>query len=99
MDSLHPDIVAQLLTLAQLGVIAAVVGWLAERLLNTGVSTRGLPLLAGLFGIYLSSHISFLDIARGPTLAGQAVLPAFVGAFVVCSFLKLASLGLAGPRW
>jgi uncharacterized membrane protein YeaQ/YmgE (transglycosylase-associated protein family) len=99
MNGSEPQVVTQLLNLAQVGVVAAAVGWFAERLLNTGVSTRGLPLLAGLFGIYLSSHVSFLPLAGGPTLAGQAVLPAFVGAFVVCSFLKLASLGMAGPRW
>jgi uncharacterized membrane protein YeaQ/YmgE (transglycosylase-associated protein family) len=99
MDGSEPHVVAQVMSLAQFLVVAAVVGWLAERLLNTGVSTRGLPLLAGLFGIYLSSHVSFLPLADGPSVAGQALLPAFVGAFVVCSFLKLASLGIAGPRW
>ena len=86
------------MSLVQLALIAGVVGWLAERLLNTGMSTRGLPLLAGLFGIYLSSHFSFLP-ADGPVLAGHALIPAFAGAFAVCSFLKLASLGMAGPRW
>ena len=93
------QVMTQMLSLAQLAVIAASVGWLAERLLNTGVSTRGLPLLAGLFGIYLSSHVSFLPTLDGPSLAGHALLPAFAGAFAVCSFLKLASLGMAGPRW
>ena len=58
-----------------------------------------MPVLAGLFGIYLSSHLSFLPITSGPMLGGHALLPAFVGAFGVCSFLKLATLGLAGPRW
>jgi len=99
MNAADPHVVTQLLNLAQLGLVAAAVGWFAERLLNTGVSTRGLPLLAGLFGIYLSSHVSFLPLADGPMLAGQALLPAFAGTFVVCSFLKLANLGLAGPRW
>jgi uncharacterized membrane protein YeaQ/YmgE (transglycosylase-associated protein family) len=99
MDGAEPHLVTQVLTLAQLGVVAAVVGWFAERLLNTGVSTRGLPLLAGLFGIYLGSHFSFLPGTMGPMLAGHALLPAFAGAFVVCSFLKLAGLGFAGPRW
>ena len=89
----------ELLGLVQLALIAGVVGWLADRLLDTGVSSRGLPLLAGLFGIYLSSHFSYLPINAGPVLAGHAVLPAFAGAFMVCSFLKLASLGMAGPRW
>jgi hypothetical protein len=99
MNGSEPHLVAQLLNLTQLGLIAAAVGWSAERLLNTGVSTRGLPLLAGLFGIYLSSHFAFLPLSSGPVLAGHALLPAFAGAFVVCSFLKLAGLGLAGPRW
>jgi uncharacterized membrane protein YeaQ/YmgE (transglycosylase-associated protein family) len=89
----------ELLSLVQLALIAGVIGWLADRLLDTGVSTRGLPLLAGLFGIYLSSHFSYLPINAGPMLAGHALLPAFVGAFTVCTFLKLASLGMAGPRW
>ena len=89
----------ELLGLVQLALIAGVVGWLADRLLDTGVSSRGLPLLAGLFGIYLSSHFSYLPINAGPVLAGHALLPAFAGAFMVCSFLKLASLGMAGPRW
>jgi hypothetical protein len=95
----EPGLVAQVLSLAQLGVVAAAVGWFANRLLDTGVSTRGLPFLAGLFGIYLSSHLSFLPMADGPSLAGHALLPAFAGAIVVCSFLKLANLGIAGPRW
>jgi uncharacterized membrane protein YeaQ/YmgE (transglycosylase-associated protein family) len=99
MDGSEPHLLAEVLNLIQLGMIAAAVGWFAERLLNTGVSTRGLSLLAGLFGIYLSSHLSFLPVTSGPMLAGHALLPAFAGAFVVCSFLKLASLGLAGPRW
>ena len=86
----------ELLSLVQLALVAGVIGWLADRLLATGVSSRGLPMLAGLFGIYLSSHFSF---DAGPILAGHAVLPAFGGAVTVCSFLKLASLGMAGPRW
>ena len=89
----------ELFSLVQLAVVAGMVGWLADRLLDTGVSTRGLPLLAGLFGIYLSSHLSFLQVDVGPVLAGHAVLPAFAGAVTVCTFLKLANLGMAGPRW
>jgi len=89
----------ELLSVVQLALVAGLVGWVADFLLDTGVSTRGLPLLAGLFGIYLSSHFSFLQINVGPVLAGHAVLPAFAGAVTVCSFLKLASLGMAVPRW
>jgi uncharacterized membrane protein YeaQ/YmgE (transglycosylase-associated protein family) len=99
MQGVEPQFMAQVLSLAQLAVVAAAVGWIAEWILNTGVTTRGLPLLAGLFGIYLGSELSFLHLIDGPTLAGQALVPAFMGAFVVCSFLKLANLGFAGPRW
>jgi uncharacterized membrane protein YeaQ/YmgE (transglycosylase-associated protein family) len=90
---------SELLSLVQLALIAGIVGWLAERVLNTGMPTRGWPLLAGLFGIYLSSHFSFLPTDAGPMLAGHALIPAFAGAFAVCSFLKLTNLGMAGPRW
>jgi uncharacterized membrane protein YeaQ/YmgE (transglycosylase-associated protein family) len=99
MYGTESQMMTQVLSLAQIAVVAGAVGWFAERVLNTGVSTRGLPLLAGLFGIYLSSHISFLDAVDGPSLAGQALLPALVGAFLVCTFLKLATLGMASPRW
>jgi hypothetical protein len=99
MHGFESHAATQLVNLAQLGAIAATVGWLAERTLNTGVSTRGLPLLAGLFGIYLGSHAWFLNTVEGPMVAGQALFPALAGAFAVCSFLKLANLGLAAPRW
>ena len=99
MDGSEPHVLAQGLSLIQLGLIAGALGWFAEYLLNTGVSTRGMPFLAGLFGIYVSSHLSFLPASSGPVLGGHALLPAFAGAFVICSFLKLANLGMAGPRW
>jgi uncharacterized membrane protein YeaQ/YmgE (transglycosylase-associated protein family) len=99
MQGAESQFMSQVLSLAQLAVVAAAVGWIAEWILNTGVTTRGLPLLAGLFGIYLSSEFSFLHLVDGPTLAGQALVPAFMGAFAVCTFLKLATLGFAGPRW
>ena len=97
--SWDPEIGQQAWTLLQVVAVAATAGWTAERLLDTGVETRGLPLLAGLFGLYLGPHI--IDMTGwpgGPAIAGHPLAPAFAGALAVCGFLKLASLGAAGPR-
>ena len=93
------QLVSQMWTLAQLTAVAAAAGWVAERLLDTGIQTRGLPLLAGLFGLYVGPHL--LDMTGwqgGPMLAGHALLPALAGALGICAFLKLLNLGAAGPR-
>jgi len=95
-----PELVGQAWSLLQLVVVAALAGWIAERLLDTGVHTRGLPFLSGLFGLYVGPQL--LDWAgwpSGPMIAGQPLFAAFAGALVVGGFLKLASLGAAGPRW
>ena len=95
-----PELVGQAWSLLQLVVVAALAGWIAERLLDTGVHTRGLPFLSGLFGLYVGPQM--LDLAgwpSGPMIAGQPLFAAFAGAMVVGGFLKLASLGAAGPRW
>jgi uncharacterized membrane protein YeaQ/YmgE (transglycosylase-associated protein family) len=88
--------------LLQLVVVAALAGWATERLLDTGVRTRGLPFLSGLFGLYVGPYA--LDMAGwpieiGPQIAGQPLVAAFAGALLIGCFLKLASLGVAGPRW
>ena len=86
--------------LLHLVIVAGLAGWSTERLLDTGVRTRGLPFLSGLFGIYVGPYL--LDMAGwpvGPIIAGQPLFAAFAGALVVSCFLKLASLGAAGPRW
>jgi uncharacterized membrane protein YeaQ/YmgE (transglycosylase-associated protein family) len=94
------ELVVHVWDLAQLVVVAALAGWSAERLLDTGVHTRGLPFLSGLFGLYVGPRV--LDLAgwpTGPIVAGQPLLAAFAGALLIGGFLKLASLGAAGPRW
>ena len=86
--------------LLQLVIIAALAGWGTERLLDTGVRTRGLPFLSGLFGLYVGP--TFLNMAgwpTGPEIAGQPLFAAFAGALMIGCFLKLATLGVAGPRW
>jgi len=94
-----PDMVQQAWSLLQLVVVAALAGWTAERLLDTGVRSRGLPFLSGLFGLYLGQHLlSLTGWSAGPEVAGQPVLAAFAGSLVISGFLKLATLGTAGPR-
>ena len=84
----------------QLVAVAAVAGWVTERLLDTGVRTRGLPFLSGLFGLYVGPHL--LHMAGWPVhpyIAEQPLIGAFAGAMAIGLFLKLATLGAAGPRW
>ncbi len=97
---MEQELVVHAWDLAQLVVVAALAGWSAERLLDTGVHTRGLPFLSGLFGLYVGPRV--LDLTgwpAGPMVAGEPLLAAFAGALVIGAFLKLASLGAAGPRW
>jgi uncharacterized membrane protein YeaQ/YmgE (transglycosylase-associated protein family) len=94
-----PDVVQQAWSLLQLVVVAALAGWTAERLLDTGMRTRGLPFLSGLFGLYLGQYLLALTgWSVGPEVAGQPLVAAFAGALLISGFLKLASLGTAGPR-
>jgi uncharacterized membrane protein YeaQ/YmgE (transglycosylase-associated protein family) len=96
----EPEMVGQAWDLLQLVVVAGLAGWSAERLLDTGVHTRGLPFLSGLFGLYVGPRL--LEVAgwpMGPTVAGQPLFAAFAGALLIGGFLKLATLGAAGPRW
>ena len=84
----------------QLVAVAAVAGWVTERLLDTGVRTRGLPFLSGLFGLYVGPPL--LHMAGWPVhpyIAEQPLIGAFAGALAIGFFLKLATLGAAGPRW
>lgn len=95
-----PELLGHLWSLLQLAGVAALAGWLADRLLGVELPMRGIPLFCGLAGIYAGSwlwHVGGWDL--GPVLAGQAVLPAFAGALAVSGFFKLVTLGAAGPRW
>jgi uncharacterized membrane protein YeaQ/YmgE (transglycosylase-associated protein family) len=95
-----PVLVGQAWDIFRLVVVAALAGFTAERLLDTGVRTRGLPFLSGLFGLYVGPHLlQYTGWPSGPMVAGQPLLAAFAGALVISAFLKLASLGAAGPRW
>ena len=100
MHAYEHEMIRQAWDLLQLVIVAGLAGWSAERLLDTGVRTRGLPFLSGLFGLYVGPHV--LGLAGwplGPQIAGQPLFAAFAGALMIGGFLKLASLGAAGPRW
>ncbi len=95
----EPELMGQAWALVQLVVVAAAAGWSAERLLDTGVHSRGLPFLSGLFGLYVGPRIIDLTgCPAGPEILGQPLFAAFAGALLIGGFLKLASLGAAGPR-
>jgi uncharacterized membrane protein YeaQ/YmgE (transglycosylase-associated protein family) len=97
----EPHLLGQAWNLLELIVVAGLAGWTAERILDSDVRTRGLPFLSGLFGLYIGPRL--LEMAGwpsiGPEVAGQPILAGFAGAFLIAAFLKLASLGAAGPRW
>jgi uncharacterized membrane protein YeaQ/YmgE (transglycosylase-associated protein family) len=74
-------------------------GWVAERVIDTGVRVRGIAPLAGLFGLYVGQWVwASGGWDSGPRVAGCPIVPAVVGAFGVCALLKLVALGFAGPR-
>ena len=80
-------------SILQLVAVAAVAGWVTERLLDTGVRTRGLPFLSGLFGLYVGPPL--LHMAGWPVhpyIAEQPLIGAFAGAMAIGLFLKLATL-------
>jgi len=95
--TVDPIVWTQAWLLAQVTALAAAAGWMADRLLDTGVRTRGLSFLAGLFGLYVGRHlIDAAGLWGGPTIAGQPLIGAFLGALGICGFLKLVNLAL--PR-
>ena len=94
-----PELLHQALSLLQTSAVALLSGWAAERLLDTGLRVRGLPMLCGLAGVYTGTWAcAAAGWPHGPQVAGQAALPAFVGALAVAAFFKLVGLGVAGPR-
>jgi len=97
---LDPELVTRVWTTLQLAGIAAVAGWVADRLLGIELPVRGIPVFCGLAGLYAGSWLwSMGGWDSGPALAGQALLPALAGALVVSAVFKLVSLGASGPRW
>ena len=99
MLGMNPDVMQQAWSLVQVAAVAATAGWTADRLLDTGLETRGLPILAGLFGLYLGPRVAdATGFSAGPVVAGYPLAAAFIGALVVCGFLKLANLATVGPR-
>lgn len=94
------SMISELHQLVAVVAIAISAGVMAEMLLQTGVHSRGLPVLAGLFGLYVGHWLfEVTGMPVGPMIGGYPILPAWVGAFGFCAFAKLASLGVAGPRW
>jgi hypothetical protein len=95
-----PAAVNDAIRAAQAAAGAMLVGWLTERVLDTGFDIVGIGSLAGLVGGWLGSTFwSWGGWDVGPSFGGFAVFPALAGAFAVCALLKLVNVGMAGPRW
>ena len=72
---------------------AMLLGWLAERVLDTGIRIPGIGVAAGLLGLYLGAWLwDLTGWSSGPRLAGFPIVPTAAGAFAVCGFLKLIGL-------
>src|SRR5262245_43028471 len=85
--------------LLQLSLLAVAAGFLAEWMIDTGVRSRGTPLLCGFVGVYFGAWVwQVADWNPGPILAGHGLVPALAGTLFIAVFLKLVSLGIAGPH-
>jgi uncharacterized membrane protein YeaQ/YmgE (transglycosylase-associated protein family) len=94
-----PELLHEALSLLQTAGLAFFAGWAAEKLLDTGLRIRGLPLLCGLSGLYLGTWTwTLAGWPHGPRLADQALVPGFIGALAVATVFKLIGLGVEGPR-
>jgi uncharacterized membrane protein YeaQ/YmgE (transglycosylase-associated protein family) len=95
----EPGITQVAWTLLQVGVLAVVVGWAADKLIDTGLRIRGLTLAAGLIGLHAGSWVwGAIGWPRGPSFADHPLIPAFAGALAVCAVLKLFGAGVEGSR-
>ena len=95
----EPALLHEALRSLQLVGMALAVGWPAARLLDPGISARGLPFLCGIAGLHAGSWLwNAAGWGGGPAVAGHPLAPAFAGALAVAGLLKLIGLGVAGPR-
>ena len=77
---------------------AMLLGWLAERVLDTGIRVPGIGAAAGVVGLYAGAWLwDLTGWSSGPRLAGFPIVPTAAGAFAVCGFLKLIGLAADGP--
>ena len=94
-----PELLHDALSLLQTAGLALLAGWASEKLLDTGLRIRGLPLLCGVSGLYTGSWLwALAGWPAGPQIADQALVPGFAGALAVASVCKLIGLGVDGPR-
>ena len=95
----EPNLVAEVVSLLQLGAVAFFNGWAAERVLDSGLGIRGLTLFCGIGGLHAGTWLWALGgWPSGPVVAGQGLAPAFVGALAVTGVFKLIGLGVSGVR-
>ena len=98
---LNAELLREIWGLLQLVAVGGILGFLANRTLDPGVHTRGLPAAVGLFGLYLAPFL--VDAGwpwpTGPIVNGQPLLPALAVTLGLTGLLKMISLGATGPRW
>ncbi len=79
---------------------AMLLGWIAERVLDTGIHIPGIGAAAGVCGYYFGAWLwDLTGWSDGPLIAGFPIVPTFAGALAVCGFLKLVGLAADHPRW
>jgi uncharacterized membrane protein YeaQ/YmgE (transglycosylase-associated protein family) len=94
-----PELLHEALSLLQTTGLALLFGWAAERLLDTGLAVRGLPLLCGVSGLWVGTWLfAAAGWPPGPRLAGHALVPTFLGAVAIATAFKLVGLAVDGPR-
>jgi hypothetical protein len=87
-----------LLGVLRLTLLATGLGWAAQAVIRSGLHWRVLPLVLGTAGVALAPWMCPPGWERGPVFGGIALAPTFAGALFAAAFLKLAVLGVAGPR-
>ncbi len=87
--------------LLQLVTVGGILGFLANRTLDSGLRTRGMSATIGLFGLYLAPFVveAGWPWPTGPLVAGQPLLPAVAVTLALMGTIKVFGLGLAGSRW
>jgi uncharacterized membrane protein YeaQ/YmgE (transglycosylase-associated protein family) len=98
-QDIDPTVWGHLWDVAQVLAVAELAGWIADRILDTGIRLRGVTLFAGLLGAFGGRWlVHSAGWSEGPTVAGFPLVAAFGGALGVCAVLKLIGLSVAGSR-
>jgi uncharacterized membrane protein YeaQ/YmgE (transglycosylase-associated protein family) len=80
-------------------VAAMLSGWVAERVIDSGVRLPGIGPLTGLVGLWVGQWLwASGGWDTGPRIGAFPIAPAVVGTVAVAAVLKLVAVGFAGSR-